>query len=178
MDIRKWDMPQALSIQNPTSMFLGVLLHIISSTNSNPRVSNSHYISHHTKIQCNEFFFFFPFWLEVLRKCWAPEWHSQVMLVSAFLTNLLSSEQLFSNCCWVCGSSSSSSWSTVYFPLKKLGWFVEDRSLAHILSVITTLFCLSIIRCTHHLTSYPFVSNKLKGVIWCWYMLYTNHGQL
>jgi|APAra0007618328_1042625.scaffolds.fasta_scaffold04444_2 hypothetical protein len=29
----------------------------------------------------------------------------------------------------------------------KLGWFVDDNIRAHILSVITTLFCLSVIRC-------------------------------
>lgn len=29
----------------------------------------------------------------------------------------------------------------------KLGWFVDDSIRAHILSVITTLFCFSVIRC-------------------------------
>ena len=33
---------------------------------------------------------------------------------------------------------------------KKLGWLVEERSLAHIRSVITTLFCLSVILCVSH----------------------------
>lgn len=46
---------------------------------------------------------------------------------------------------WVSGFPSSLVCLT-FFGSKKLGWFVEDRSLAHILSVITTLFCLSVIR--------------------------------
>ena len=41
--------------------------------------------------------------------------------------------------------------------LQKDGWFVEDNILAHILSVITTLFCFSVILCKNisHLTVHP-----------------------
>ena len=38
--------------------------------------------------------------------------------------------------------------SDIFLGPKKLGWLVEDNSLAHILSVITTLFCFSVILCT------------------------------
>lgn len=43
-----------------------------------------------------------------------------------------------------CFSSLASAMSLGF---KKLGWLVEESSLAHILSVITTLFCFSVIRC-------------------------------
>lgn len=51
-----------------------------------------------------------------------------------------------SNCVLV-GCSFSFFASARSLGFKKLGWLVEDKSLAHILSVIITLFCLSIIRC-------------------------------
>lgn len=49
------------------------------------------------------------------------------------------------NWVWVWAPSFSTSVTCLAF--RKLGWLVDARSLAHILSVITTLFCLSVIRC-------------------------------
>lgn len=62
---------------------------------------------------------------------------------------------------WVGGSSSSLASATT-LEHKKLGWFVDERSLAHILSVMTTLFCFSVTRCTKNLVSYI---RKRKGNI-------------
>ena len=48
----------------------------------------------------------------------------------------------------MCGFSGTSFFSSVIsLGSKKLDWFVEDISLVHILSVIATLFCFSVILC-------------------------------
>lgn len=44
------------------------------------------------------------------------------------------------------------------FGHKKLGWLVEERSRAHILSVITTLFCRSVMRC---------MGKNYESIFWC-----------
>jgi hypothetical protein len=44
---------------------------------------------------------------------------------------------------------------------KKLGWLVEESSLAHILSVITTLFILSVI--LWHQFEHILVSEQLRS---------------
>lgn len=62
------------------------------------------------------------------------------------LVSDLGSLQFYPSNNWVCGTSSSCSLVTS-FGCRKLGWLVEARSLAHILSVITTMFCLSVTRC-------------------------------
>lgn len=56
--------------------------------------------------------------------------------------------------------------------LMKLGWLVEESSLAHILSVMTTLFCFSVIRCMQNkkrgklLSSVPLYKG-LENLRWC-----------
>lgn len=60
---------------------------------------------------------------------------------------------------WFISSSLSSKMTS---HLRKLGWFVEDSSLAHILSVIATLFCVSVTRCT------PTEGKKINAM-WCSY---------
>lgn len=69
-----------------------------------------------------------------------------VFLLVPFLPVFSSPQFVASSSNWDWGSSSFLA-SSICLGLKKLGWLVEDRSLAHILSVITTLFCSSVIRC-------------------------------
>lgn len=63
--------------------------------------------------------------------------------------------------------SSSFFSSTTSFPIRKLGWFVDDRSLAHILSVITTLFCFSVIRCKIEQINVNNIRHGQNGVVSC-----------
>lgn len=58
----------------------------------------------------------------------------------------LPSGQISSSPDWSNTSSSLLS-SITSLAVQKVGWVVEDKSLAHILSVITTLCCLSVILC-------------------------------
>jgi hypothetical protein len=47
----------------------------------------------------------------------------------------------------ICGSSSSNPAPSTSWCVRKHGWFVEHNTRAHIRSVITTLFCFSVILC-------------------------------
>ena len=62
-------------------------------------------------------------------------------------------------CRW-CSSSSCFMFSTSSW-LRKQGWFVEHSTLAHIRSVITTLFCFSVILCK---ILYKFQATCTSGV--------------
>jgi len=66
-------------------------------------------------------------------------------------------------CCSPFGSSPVFS-SALFLETVKLGWFVEDKTLAHILSVITTLFWPSMILCICNLILLS-ITSKLHYVL-------------
>ena len=66
--------------------------------------------------------------------------------------------------CVLLANLSASLASRISSSLRKLGWFVEDSSLAHILSVILTLFRVDVTLCCPNKLQVSLMVRKIFGV--------------